>query len=1028
MDGRTSSPPCAKCGNPVPSGAGFCPSCGNPTAVTVLPASAPTVLPTAPPTIAPAAETIGTPPRPTNADAQTVSPTSARTSLDSPSPGPAVRGDGPFAPGQQVGPRYTILKLLGTGGMGAVYQAFDHELGVAVAIKVIRPSAQSDATAAKELEARFKRELVLARQVTHKYVVRIHDLGEIDGIKYLTMPFVEGETLAQVLRTQGALPIERVIKIAQQIAQGLAAAHEKGVVHRDLKPENIMLEKGEPPEGGDALIMDFGIARSVEHGSTQTAAGAVIGTLEYMAPEQARGQQVDRRVDIYAYGLILYDMLVGRQRLAGRDNPMSELLGRLSQAPPPPRSLNADVPEPLDRIVARCIDPNPDARYQSMTDVLAALDALTPDGHARADAPVPVAAPSRPRWQLAAVGVLVVAAAIGGWLFSQGVSREAAPAASKDPVSVLVAEFQNNTGDTVFNGVLEQAFSLGLEGATFITVYQQRDALRSAAAIKAGSRLDEQTARLVATRDGIKLVLLGSVSTSGSGFAMSVRAIDAADGKQITTAEGEASEKGKVLEAVGEMATRLRRELGDTAAGGDQGARESFTAASLEAARAYVMGSELANAGRFNEAIAQFQEAVQRDPEFGRAYSGWATAAFRAGRPDEAEQQWKKALSLMERMTEREKYRTLGSYYLGPGANDEQAVENYKTLVEKYPSDGPGLNNLAVAYFRILDFKRAAEQVQRAAAVYPNSLNYRTNVALFAMYASDFTTAVSEAQKAIAIGAFDKAYLPIAMAALNAGKPDEARAAYGEMSKVSARGASIASMGRADIDMYLGRFDEARQELASGVASDEAGKLVAPQALKLIAQAELAAASGRAAEVAGLVSKAVALSNAEAVLLPAARLLIAAGRADAAAPHIAALDKQVRKRGRALAAVAKADLALAGRKPVEAIDGLTAARALADLWLVRFTLGRTYVDAERYAEALAELEECQKRIGEASDVFLDDWPTFRYTVPLKYYLARAQDGLGLKDSAAKNYQAYLALRSGVSGDALATDARKRISR
>ena len=172
-----------------------------------------------------------------------MSPTGMVTSLDSPSPRPPVRaGDGPFQAGQQVGPRYTIIRLLGIGGMGAVYQAFDHELGVAVAIKVIRPGAQSDATAAKELEQRFKRELVLARQVTHKYVVRIHDLGEIDGIKYLTMPFVEGETLAQLLRRDGTLPLARTIQIAQQIAQGLAAAHDKGVVHRDLKPENIMIE------------------------------------------------------------------------------------------------------------------------------------------------------------------------------------------------------------------------------------------------------------------------------------------------------------------------------------------------------------------------------------------------------------------------------------------------------------------------------------------------------------------------------------------------------------------------------------------------------------------------------------------------------------------------------------------------------------------------------------------------------------------------------------------------------------------
>ena len=271
--------------------------------------------------------------------------------------------------------------------MGAVYQAFDHELGVAVAIKVIRPAAQSDATAAKELELRFKRELVLARQVTHKYVVRIHDIGEIDGIKYLTMPYVQGETLAQALRRAGTLPLPRAIQIATQIARGLAAAHEKGVVHRDLKPENIMIEQNSdspiPGGGGDALIMDFGIARSVQHGATQTAAGSVIGTLEYMAPEQAQGRQVDQRADQYSFGLIFYDMLIGRQRLDKSENPMTELLARMAAPPAPPRSINADIPEPVDHIVTRCLQPSSEARFESTAELVRALG-LTPDGHIRA--------------------------------------------------------------------------------------------------------------------------------------------------------------------------------------------------------------------------------------------------------------------------------------------------------------------------------------------------------------------------------------------------------------------------------------------------------------------------------------------------------------------------------------------------------------------------------------------------------------------------------------------------------------------
>ena len=439
MIGRSSNPVCVKCGRLVPLGAGFCPNCGtqigepsfSAPAATDDPAMLPGAGPANPGSGSTAVTDAGLAPA---VDAPTISPTGLVTSLDSPSPRPPVRpDDGPFQAGQQVGPRYTIIRLLGTGGMGAVYQAFDHELGVAVAIKVIRPAAQSDATAAKELEQRFKRELVLARQVTHKYVVRIHDLGEIDGIKYLTMPFVEGETLAQVLRRSSTLPLARVIQIGQQIAQGLAAAHEKGVIHRDLKPENIMIESPSPlasaaqgrdlpkGEGGDALIMDFGIARSVEHGATQTAAGSVIGTLEYMAPEQAQGAKVDQRADQYAFGLIMYDMIVGRQRLSKRDNPMTELLARLQSAPPAPRSVNPDIPEPVDQLVMRCLQPSPDARFPSTADLVKALEHLTPEGHVRSGVHEVIVhdAPARTKWQLAAAGLLIVA--IGGatgWVLS----------------------------------------------------------------------------------------------------------------------------------------------------------------------------------------------------------------------------------------------------------------------------------------------------------------------------------------------------------------------------------------------------------------------------------------------------------------------------------------------------------------------------------------------------------------------------------------------------------------------------------
>ncbi len=225
--------------------------------------------------------------------------------------------------------------------MGAVYQAWDKVLEVAVAVKVVRADPTLDEEAARALEKRFKRELLLARQVTHTNVVRIHDLGDIDDILYITMPYVQGSDLATILKREGRLPVDRVLVIARQVASGLAAAHQAGVVHRDLKPANIMVDAED-----HALIMDFGIARSTEGATVaaMTAAGAVVGTVEYMAPEQARGIAADQRADIYSFGLILHDMLLGR-RQGGPSTAVAELLARMQRPPASCRSIDPTVPE-----------------------------------------------------------------------------------------------------------------------------------------------------------------------------------------------------------------------------------------------------------------------------------------------------------------------------------------------------------------------------------------------------------------------------------------------------------------------------------------------------------------------------------------------------------------------------------------------------------------------------------------------------------------------------------------------------------
>jgi hypothetical protein len=402
------------------------------------------------------------------------------------------RADGPgtlFQPGQVVNNRYRIIKLLGRGGMGAVYQAWDDELNIAVALKAILPRQDDPAG---EMARRFKTELLLARQISHRNVVRIYDLGEVDGIKFISMPCVQGQDLATILG-KGPLPVARALAIARQVAAGLAAAHEAGVVHRDLKPANIMVQ-----DDDHALLMDFGIARSVS-GDTGpgTMVGTVIGTLDYMAPEQARGEVVDGRADIYAFGLILYEMLTGRRRPGGEGG-IRDLVARMSAPPPPVRSLRPEVPEALEAVVARCLQPAASARYQSTVELVAALDGLDAEGRPRP-------APQRlAPWKIAAAGALLVTAAAAVPLLL--VDRRAAPAPPREPMSVLIADFENRAKDPVFEGALENALSVVMEGAPFITTFSPVTARAINATLGRGARLDEEGARLVSQREGINVV------------------------------------------------------------------------------------------------------------------------------------------------------------------------------------------------------------------------------------------------------------------------------------------------------------------------------------------------------------------------------------------------------------------------------------------------------------------------------------------------------------------------------------------
>ena len=949
------------------------------------------------------------------------------------SPGLGTSEAGPLKLGEAFGTRYHIIRLLGIGGMGAVYQAWDDELGVVVAIKVIRPEAMADPGAAAEIERRFKRELLLARQVTHKNVVRIHDLGEVGGIKYITMPFVDGEDLATIA-TAGRLPIARVLRIARAVTSGLVAAHAAGVVHRDLKPANIMVDAED-----EAMIMDFGIARSTGGAARDatlwqgmpsqikrsmpafadaTMFGAVVGTVAYMAPEQAKGQSTDQRADIYAFGLILYDLLVGRRRADHAVSSIAELQGRMEKAPPPARSIEPDIPEAVDRIVTRCIEPDPAKRYQTTVELEADLNRLDAVGK-----PLPIVRRLTKRMVAAAAAVVAVAL-VGTWYLSRPVVVPVQP----DPMSVLIADFDNQTQDRAFDGALEQALTIGIEGASFVTAYQRPAALRLANQIEPGSKLNEPVARLVSMREAITVVLAGTITSRGSGYRIAVRVLNPADGKELATATESASSKADVLNAVGTLAAELRDALGDTSSDAElDAAKETFTAASLDAVREYSLAQDLGLAGKDEEAVAHYKQAIGYDKNFGRAYSGLAVTAYRMGRLKDSEEAYQTALSLLDRMTEREKFRTLGTYYAYIGRNYEQTIKNYEALLKQFPADGSGHNNLANAYFNTLQFSKALEEERQALRIYPKSVLYRNNLALFAMYAGDFETAGAEARTVIEQEkTFHKAYLAQAMAALAASDVPATLDAYTRMQTAGPRGVSLASLGLADVAMYQGRFHDAELTLQSGIIEDEKSKNIAGLASKYIALAEAYQSQGNDRLAVEMSEKALGVSRQDPLIVAAAEVLVRANRVPAARALATELTAKFQPQAKAYGSIIEGEIALKEKRPAHAIEAFLAAQKLADLWLGRFMLGVAYIEAGRYAEALQEIETSVKRRGEATAVFLDDMPSFRRLSAVPYYLGRAQEGLGMKPRAIENYNAYLALRPDASHDPIAADARKRV--
>ncbi len=916
---------------------------------------------------------------------------------------------------------YEIESLLGKGGMGEVYLAQDTKLDRKVAIKFLPPDLEPD----ELTQTRFIREAKAAAALDHPFICKIYESGEADGISYIVMEFVEGQNLRERLESK-PLSLNESLKIALEIAEALEKAHNEGIVHRDLKPPNIMLTLQE-----HVKVMDFGLAKRVlpsggdlEQTLTQasiTEKGTIAGTLAYMSPEQAKGKKLDGRSDIFSLGIIIYEMFSHKHPFS-KTTPIETLSAILRDPPPTPNVRPKTINPVLRPILKKALAKNPDERYQKISELVKDLRHAQRQSHGGIRLPLQ----GIPLYIASAAIVAVIATGI----FFLAKRPAATPNSGPDPISVLVADFQNKTSDPIFDGALEYAMSIGLEGAPFITTYSRPSARQLANQLIPGAeeKLDAEMARLICVREGITMFMDGEIEPKDKGYILKVCARDPTDPGSVKEYSRTISSKGEVLTSAAWLANRVISDLGGTPAKSARAlAGETFTTSSLEAMNAYNNAQELQVIGKQEEAINEYQRAISLDSDFGRAYSGLAIVYHNRGQFEERENYFNKAMAKIDKMSEREKFRIMAVYYLYQ-RNFQKAIEELTSLIEKYPADYAGRLNLALAYFYARNYSQAKEMGRQAVEIYPHNSMSRFNLSWYALADGDIDMAEQEAQTAIDNSPeYEKPYIVIGLSKFMRGESAEAVEIYEKLKSISLVGESLALLSMADMALYEGRLSDAEQMLENIISSDTTEGRTHYLGFKwaLLAHTRLLREDRNLAlEAADL---AVAAGKDLGTVFYSAQVYLQANKEDSARSIAEDLSNRLGPEPQAYAKIIEGEILKENGRIQEAIGLFNEAQGILDTWLGRFSLGKAYLDIEAYPDAHNELKICLDRQGETASVFFNDVPSLHYLALIYYYLGRAQEGLG-SDAAAESYQMFLKIKANSDeGDPLVEDCLRRLA-